>query len=186
MFEAFPAWIIVAAMVLVPLILLAYLANLYQKAAPGEALIVYGLRGSRIVVGGGTVIFPVVENYRKLSLELLSFEVAPEQHLHTMDGAIVAVEAVSQIKVKSDVKAIQAAAEWFLSKTVEQREELIRQMMESRLRSIIAHLTVEQIVREPEKLADDMRNSCAADISKMGLELVSFRIKQIREQQSRQ
>jgi flotillin len=185
MLQAFPAWIVVAAMALVVLMLLVFLASLYHKAAPDEALVVYGFRGPRIVVGGGTVIYPLVENYRRLSLELMSFEVAPKQDLHALEGAMVAVEAMAWVKVKSNLNSIYAAAEWFLSKTLEQREELIGQMMESHLRTVVAHLSVEQIVKEPETLAHRIAESCAADIEKMGLEIVSFRIKQVREQQVR-
>jgi flotillin len=185
MFEALPTWIILAAMAFVALLMLVYLASLYQKAAPDEALIIYGLRGPRIVVGGGAVIFPVVENYQKLSLELMSFEVARGQNLHTADGAVVVIEATTQVRVKSNVNSVYAAAEWFLSKTLEQREELIRQMMESHLRTIIAHLSVGEIVKEPETPAAQMQESCAADINKMGLEIVSFRIREVREQQDK-
>jgi flotillin len=181
----FPFWIVIVfAMGACALMLTAIMANLYRTAAPNEALIVYGFRGSRIVVGGGTVIFPLVENYRKLSLDLMSFEVAPEQSLHTSEGAIMAVEAMAQIKVKPNPNSIHAAAEWFLTKTLEQREELIRQMMESHLRSVVARLTVEQMMREPERLADQLRDACAVDIDRMGLEIVSFRIKKVREQSS--
>ncbi len=182
MFEGLPAWIIAGTMVLGVLVLLAILASLYHKAAPDEALVVYGFRGPRIVVGGGTVIYPLVENYRRLSLGVMSFEVAPKQHLHTSEGAMMAVEAMVWIKVKPNPSSIHAAAEWFLTKTVEQREELIRQMMESHLRTVVAHLTVEQIIGQPERLADLLRDACAVDIDRMGLELVSFRIKRVREQ----
>ena len=177
-----PIWMAILAMAVCLVVLPAIMANLYRKAAPNEALVVYGLRGPRIVVGGGTVIFPLVENYRKLSLELMSFEVAPQQKLHTSEGAIVGVVAWAQVKVKPNPISIHAAAEWFLTKTPQQREELIRQLMESHLRSIIGHLTVEQIVKEPDRLAGQMRDACAADIDKMGLEMISFRIKEVREQ----
>jgi flotillin len=61
--------------------LMAVMASLYRKAGPHEALIVYGFRGTRIVKGRGTVIFPMIENFRQLSLQLMSFDVAPEQDL---------------------------------------------------------------------------------------------------------
>ena len=98
---------------------------------------------------------------------------------------MVAVEAMAWVKVKSNLNSIYAAAEWFLSKTLEQREELIGQMMESHLRTVVAHLSVEQIVKEPEKLAQRIAESCAADIEKMGMEIVSFRIKRARERQEK-
>jgi flotillin len=116
-----------------------------------------------------------------LSLELMSFDVAPQQDLYTKQGVAVTVEAVAQIKVRSDQESILTAAEQFLSKTPPQREGLIRLVMEGHLRGIIGQLTVEQIVKEPEMVGDRMRSTCADDISKMGLEVVSFTIKEVRD-----
>jgi flotillin len=122
-----------------------------------------------------------MENCRELSLELMSFDVAPQQDLYTMQGVAVTVEAVAQIKVKSDPESIQTAAEQFLTKTDQNREALIRLVMEGHLRGIIGQLTVEQIVKEPEMVGDRMRNTCAGDMTKMGLEVISFTIKEVRD-----
>ena len=172
---------IAIALVLTLFALMAVMASLYRKAGPHEALIVYGFRDTRIVKGRGTVIFPMVENFRQLSLQLMSFDVAPEQDLYTKQGVAVTVEAVAQIKVKSDPESIQTAAEQFLTKTDAAREGLIRLVMEGHLRGIIGQLSVEQIVKEPEMVGDRMRATCADDMSKMGLEVVSFTIKEVRD-----
>jgi flotillin len=123
----------------------------------------------------------MIESYRLLSLELMSFDVAPQQDLYTKQGVAVSVEAVAQIKVRSDEASIKTAAEQFLTKTPQQREGLIRLVMEGHLRGIIGQLTVEQIVKEPEMVGDRMRSTCAADMSKMGLEVISFTIKEVRD-----
>jgi len=174
-------WVIVGLMVLAIALLGSFLASLYRKAGPHEALIVYGFRGTRIVKGHGTVIFPMIEAFRELSLELMSFDVAPAQDLYTKQGVAVTVEAVAQIKVKSDIQSIQTAAEQFLTKTPDRRESLIKLVMEGHLRGIIGQLTVEQIVKEPEMVAERMRGTCADDMNKMGLEVVSFTIKEVRD-----
>src|SRR5690242_639434 len=174
-------WVIVGLMVLAIALLGSFLASLYRKAGPHEALIVYGFRGTRIVKGHCTVIFPIIESYRELSLELMSFDVAPAQDLYTKQGVAVTVEAVAQIKVKSDMQSIQTAAEQFLTKSPDQRESLIKLVMEGHLRGIIGQLTVEQIVKEPEMVAERMRSTCADDMNKMGLEVVSFTIKEVRD-----
>src|ERR1700746_789042 len=161
--------------------LMAMFARLYRKAGPHEALVVYGFRGTRIIKGRGSVILPMVENCRLLSLELMSFDVAPQQDLYTKQGVAVTVEAVAQIKVRSDPESIQTAAEQFLTKTDQAREGLIRLVMEGHLRGIIGQLSVEQIVKEPEMVGDRMRATCADDMSKMGLEVVSFTIKEVRD-----
>src|SRR3954464_11959837 len=76
--------------------------NLFRRVGPNRALIVYGWSGTHIVTGGGRVVWPLFQSFQELSLELMSFDVAPEQQLYTSQGVAVAVEAVSQIKVKSD------------------------------------------------------------------------------------
>ncbi len=175
-------FIIVGLAAAATLLLFTMLARLFRKAGPNEALIVYGFRGPRVIRGHGAVIFPVVENSRLLSLELMSFDVAPKQDLYTKQGVAVTVEAVAQIKVRSDNESILTAAEQFLTKTPPEREGLIRLVMEGHLRGIIGQLTVEQIVKEPEMVADRMRSTCADDMSKMGLEVISFTIKEVRDQ----
>src|SRR5499426_758203 len=173
--------VIAGLMILAILFLMSVLAKLYRKAGPHEALIVYGFRGTRIIKGHGTVIFPMVETCRGLSLELMSFDVAPQQDLYTRQGVAVTVEAVAQIKVKSDPESIQTASEQFLTKGPAEREGLIRLVMEGHLRGIIGQLTVEEIVKQPEMVGDRMRSTCAGDMNKMGLEVISFTIKEVRD-----
>src|ERR1700738_4341203 len=174
-------YVIAGLMVLVILFLLSMFARLYRKAGPHEALVVYGFRGTRVVKGHGTVIFPMVESCRDLSLQLMSCDVAPQQGLYTMQGVAVTVEAVAQIKVKSDPESIKTAAEQFLTKSDQEREGLIRLVMEGHLRGIIGQLTVEEIVKQPEMVGDRMRSTCADDMNKMGLEVICFTIKKVRD-----
>src|ERR1700716_3543911 len=173
--------IVAGLAVMAVLFLSDMVARLYRKGGPHEALIVYGFRGTRVVQGHGTVIFPMVENCKDLSLELMSFDVAPQQDLYTKQGVAVTVEAVAHIKVKSDKESILTAAEQFLTKTDQERESLIRLVMEGHLRGIIGQLTVEEIVKQPEMVGDRMRGTCADDMNKMGLEVISFTIKEVRD-----
>src|SRR3954469_15017087 len=175
------SYLVIGAIIAVVLVGMMMIASWFRKAGPNEALIVYGFRGNRTIIGRGTVIIPVVESYRSLSLELMSFDVAPQQDLYTKQGVAVTVEAVAQIKVKSDGVSIATAAEQFLTKTPAQREGLIRLVMEGHLRGIIGQLAVEEIVKQPEMVADRMRSTCAEDMTKMGLEVVSFTIKEVRD-----
>src|SRR5512142_1349725 len=174
-------WVIVGLLLGLLFLTMIVGTQLYRKAGPHQALVVYGLRGTRVIVGSGTVIMPMVETCRELSLELMSFDVAPQQDLYTEQGVAVTVEAVAQIKVKSDRESILTASEQFLTKTPDQREGLIRLVMEGHLRGIIGQLKVEEIVKQPEMVADRMRGTCADDMNKMGLEVISFTIKEVRD-----
>src|SRR2546423_2044826 len=174
-------WVIVGLSLLAIMFAMSVLARLYRKAGPHEALIIYGFGGTRVIKGHGAIVFPMVQVCRELSLELMSFDVAPQQDLYTKQGVAVTVEAVAQIKVKSDMESILTASEQFLTKTPDQREGLIRLVMEGHLRGIIGQLTVEEIVKQPEMVSDRMRSTCADDMNKMGLEVISFPIKEVRD-----
>ena len=169
--------------VITVLLIMVVIGTMYRRVSPNRALIVYGAGGTRIVTGGGKLVWPLFQSYQELSLELMSFDVAPSQDLYTSQGVAVNVEAVAQIKVKSDPESIRTAAEQFLTKTQQEREALIRLVMEGHLRGIVGLLTVEQIVKEPEMVAGRVRQTVADDLSKMGLEVVSFTIKKVMDDQ---
>jgi flotillin len=171
--------VIAVVLVVVFFTLISIAARLYRVVGPNRALIIYGLGGTQIVTGGGRVVLPLVQNAQELTLELMSFDVAPQQDLYTSQGVAVKVEAVTQIKVKSDPHSIRTAAEQFLSKPLAEREAAIRLVMEGHLRGMVGQLTVEQIVKEPEMIADRVRTTSAEDMAKMGLEVVSFTIREI-------
>src|SRR5215468_2561055 len=103
-------WIFAGLGVMVILFLMSGMARLYRKAGPHEALVVYGFRGKRVITGHGTIVLPMLESCHGLSLELMSFDVAPQQDLYTKQGVAVTVEAVAQIKVKSDTESIWTAS----------------------------------------------------------------------------
>jgi flotillin len=172
---------IVGGLVVVLLLIIGLVATMFRKVGPNQALIVYGFGGTKVVVGGGKVIWPMIQQGRELSLELMSFDVAPTQDLYTSQGVAVNVEAVAQIKVKSDEVSIKTASEQFLTKNPQERDALVQLVMEGHLRGIVGQLTVEQIVKEPEMVADRMRANVAEDMAKMGLEVISFTIREVRD-----
>src|SRR3954454_24959628 len=175
--------VIIAALAVVGLIIImSTIVSMFRKVAPNQALIIFGFGGTRIVQGGGAFVLPLVQNARELSLELMSFDVSPQQDLYTNQGVAVNVEAVAQIKVRSDPESVITAAEQFLTKDADHREGLIRLVMEGHLRGIVGQLTVEQIVKEPDMVSDKVRSTCAEDLNKMGLEVISFTIREVRDQ----
>jgi flotillin len=173
---------IVVLAVLSLLLLMWLVGNLFRRVGPNKALITYGWGGTHIVTGGGKVVWPLFQSSQELSLELMSFDVAPEQDLYTSQGVAVNVEAVAQIKVRSDPESIRTAAEQFLTKPRAESEALIRLVMEGHLRGIVGLLTVEQIVKEPEMVSGRVRQTVADDFSKMGMEVVSFTIKKVMDE----
>ncbi len=172
----------VVGIVIVFFLVLSAVGNLLRKVGPNQALIVYGARGTRVVTGGAQFVLPMLQRAREFSLELMSFDVAPRQVLYTTQGVAVNVEAVTQIKVRSDDESIKTAAEQFLSKSQEERESLIRLVMEGHLRGIVGQLTVEDLVKDPESVGAKMLRTVTPDMQKMGLEVISFTIKDVRDE----
>jgi flotillin len=123
-----PVITIVVGLGVVAILLLLYsLGRMFRKAAPNQAIIVYGFRKPRVIKSGAAVIFPVVETYRELTLELMSFDVAPQQDLYTKQGVAVTVEAVAQIKVRSDNESILEVVS-FTIREVRDKNEYITNM----------------------------------------------------------
>ncbi len=178
-----PLVIGVVALVAVVFILIQTWGRLLRKVGPNQALIVYGAvpGGTKVITGGSKFVVPLYQRAQEFSLELMSFDVAPAQDLYTSQGVAVNVEAVTQIKVRSDEASVKTAAEQFLSKSQQERESLIRLVMEGHLRGIVGQLTVEELVKDPENVGAKMLKTVTPDMEKMGLEVISFTIKDVRD-----
>jgi flotillin len=175
--------LIIALVVVVGLLLVTYLlGTIYRKVGPNRALIVYGKGGTKVVVGGGTLIIPLFQKSEDFNLELMSFDVAPSYLLYTTQGIPLKVEAITQLKVENEDEKIKRAANQFLSKSEDEREMMVRQVMEGHLRGIVGQLTVEQLVKDPELVSARMRETVAADLDKLGLEVVSFTLKDVTDE----
>src|SRR5216683_2759538 len=171
----------VVVIVAVVIIIIQTIGRLLRKVGPNQALIVYGAGGTKVITGGSHFVLPLYQRAQDFSLELMSFDVAPPQDLYTTQGVAVNVEAVTQIKVRSDEESIKTAAEQFLSKRQDDRENLIRLVMEGHLRGIVGQLTVEDLVKDPENVGAKMLKTVTPDMEKMGLEVISFTIKDVRD-----
>src|SRR5712691_568560 len=172
--------VVVVAVVVVFILIQTY-GRLLRKVGPNQALIVYGAGGTKIITGGSKLVIPLTQRADVFPLELMSFDVAPRQDLYTSQGVAVNVEAVTQIKVRSDDASITTAAEQFLSKTQQDRENLIRLVMEGHLRGIVGQLTVEELVKDPENVGSKMLKTVTPDMEKIALEVISFTIKDVRD-----
>src|SRR5258708_13790461 len=148
--------IIGAVVVGVALVAINTGGRLLRKVGPNQALIVYGSGGPKVITGGSHFVIPLYQRAQEFSLELMSFDVAPSQDQYTTQGVAVNVEAVTQIKVRSDQASVKTAAEQFLSKPQDVRENLIRLVLEGHLRGIVVQLPVEERMRHPENVVEQI------------------------------
>jgi flotillin len=185
---------IVVAGVVVFLIVIMVFASRYTKVGPNEVLIISGRRhavattggmtkvGFRIVRGGGTFVVPVVERVDILSLELMTIDVKTPE-VYTVQGVPIMVDGVAQVKVRGDDVSIRTAAEQFLSKSQADIMNVALQTLEGHLRAILGTMTVEEVFKNRETFAGRVQEVAATDMANMGLAIVSFTIRDIRDKQ---
>src|SRR6266540_3492612 len=190
-------WIPVVAVLLglCAFLILWMVLSRYTKVGPNQVLVVSGrkhryvdpdgterVRGFRIVKGGGTFVYPIIEKIDVLSLELLTIDVQTPE-VYTSKGVPVKVDGVAQIKVKGDDISIATAAEQFLSKGTDDIKNIAMQTLEGHLRAILGTMTVEEIYQNRDAFASKVQEVAAGDMANMGLGIVSFTIRDIRDTQ---
>ena len=169
-------------------------ASRYKKVGPNEVLVISGRRhrallpsgetvevGYRICKGGGAFIWPILEKYDLLSLELITLDVRTPE-VYTIAGVPLIVDGVAQVKVRSDDVSIGTAAEQFLSKGPSEILNIARMTLEGHLRGILGTLTVEEVYKDRESFSQRVQQMAATDMAHMGLQIVSFTLKEIHDQ----
>ena len=186
---------IASVVVLLLFILGGIFASRYTKVGPNQVLVISGRKrritdpdgavhqvGFRIVKGGGVLVWPVLEKVDILSLELLTIDVKTPE-VYTSKGVPVQVDGVAQIKVKGDDISIATASEQFLGKSTDEIRNIATQTLEGHLRAILGTMTVEEIYQNRDTFASKVQEVAAGDMANMGLGIVSFTIRDIRDTQ---
>ena len=178
--------LIAVALVVVIFILISVFVGRYVKVGPDEALIVSGRKkrlpngqvvGFRIVKGGATFVWPILEKAKTISLRIMPLDL--NSSAYTSQGVQVSVDGVAQVKIDSTTEAIATAAEQFLSLKEEEIRRIATQTLEGHLRSIVGNLTVEEIMANRDAFAQKVQELAASDLANMGLKIISFTIREI-------
>ena len=188
-----------ALVFLIPIVVFVFFVVLlawgrrYKKVGPNEVMIISGWKksvtlpsgkaeetGFRIRKGGGAFIKPLVERVDILSLEVMTLDFTTPE-VYTKPGVPIVVDGVAQVKIRGDEASIRTAAEQFLGKTVDEIKQIALQTVEGHLRAIIGTLSVEEIYRNRDQFAGSVQEVAVSDLANMGLQIVSFTLKDIRD-----
>ena len=156
----------------------------WHVPAPNEALLISGSKRRRddtqfrIVTGHGALVVPVKQKARLLSLALREAEIVED--CITQQGIRLNVRAVAAFKVGDDPVSIANAARRFLSEQ-DQMEVLVGRVFAGHLRSIIGGLTVEQIIRERDRVAQEVKDGSHAEMEKLGIVVDALEIQEIED-----
>lgn len=165
-------------------------ARRYKKVGPNMAMVISGRRykikgtedavGFRIRRGGGAFILPLVEKVDLLSLEIMTLDITTPE-VYTKPGVPIIVDGVAQVKIGGDEQSIRTAAEQFLGKTPDQIKDIALQTVEGHLRAIIGTMSVEDIYKNRDQFASSVQEVAVSDLANMGIKIVSFTMKDIRD-----
>ncbi len=179
--------------VVIIILLIAFVASRYKVAGANEAIIVAGSRGSKVhdekgqqvshpndkgvkvVVGGGTIVLPLVNRVGRLKLTARQINVQLSDAV-TSQGIKVQVQGVATFKIGRDVESLRNAAERFLDAKPEQVDSIVKNVLEGSLRSIVGTLTIEELIRDRQKLLQQVQDAAKGDLSTSGLQIDAFTI----------
>ncbi len=168
-------------------------ARRYRKVGPNMVMVISGRRykiktadgrvdevGFRIRRGGGAFILPLVEKVDLLSLEIMTLDITTPE-VYTKPGVPIIVDGVAQVKIGGDEQSIRTAAEQFLGKSPDQIKDIALQTVEGHLRAIIGTMSVEDIYKNRDQFASSVQEVAVSDLANMGIKIVSFTMKDIRD-----
>jgi flotillin len=126
-----------------------------------------------------TFVLPLVEKADVLRCEVITVEM-PRTKAQAAEGRAVETDCIAQVKIAGDDASLTAAAQYFLNQNPAQIKETVRPLLEKHLRSIVAGSSDEQAVQNPVACAAKVQSAASADLSKMGLSVMSFTIRNSR------
>ena len=184
---------IVVTGVVILILILAFVASRYKVAGANEAIIVAGSRGAKVrdehgkvvsapgdkgvkvVVGGGTIVMPLLNRVGRLKLTARQINVQLSDAV-TSQGIKVQVQGVATFKIGRDVESLRNAAERFLDAKPEQVDSIVKNVLEGSLRSIVGTLTIEELIRDRQKLLQQVQDAAKGDLATSGLQIDAFTI----------
>ncbi|MFK7696602.1 SPFH domain-containing protein [Paenibacillus sp. HJGM_3] len=191
-----PEYLVIPSIVVGVIIVLglAFWAR-YKTVSPDAAMIVTGSflgsknvmvdesgRKIKIVRGGGAFILPIFQRAEFLSLLSHKLDVSTPE-VYTEQGVPVMADGVAIIKIGGSVEDVATAAEQYMGKPAEALKSEAQEVLEGHLRAILGSMTVEEVYRNRDKFAQEVQGVAAKDLKKMGLQIVSFTIKDVRDKQ---
>jgi len=153
-----------------------------HTCGPNECIVISGgcfwSSGKNMVTGSWAWAWWLVTDVQKMSLEVMTLNPVCD-NVETKQGVPLTVTGVAQVKIMKDEKFLEIAAEQFLGKKEEEIVETILQTLEGHLRAILGTLTVEEVYKDRDQFANLVRDIAKPDVGKMGIEILSFTIKDV-------
>lgn len=140
----------------------------------------FGAKKTRYIIGGWAWAWWCVSEVNYLSLEVMTLNPRCDD-VETAMGVPLTVTGVAQVKVMSESSLVEAAAEQFLGRKETEIKQILLQTLDGHLRAILGTMTVEAVYQDREKFAELVRQVASPDLGRMGMEILSFTIKDVED-----
>ncbi|CRL03357.1 CLUMA_CG016333, isoform A [Clunio marinus] len=157
----------------------------FRTCGPNEALVVSGCCYGKplLVTGGRAFVWPVVQQVQRISLNTMTLQVESKT-VYTSQGVPLSVTGVAQIKIPGQNKEmLETACEQFLGKPDKEIENIALVTLEGHQRAIMGSMTVEEIYKDRKKFSQQVFSVASSDLVNMGISVVSYTIKDIRDEE---
>lgn len=174
--------IVVAAVVL--FVTISALVSRYKRCPSDKILVIYGRTGgtsAKCVHGGGSFIWPVIQDYAFLDLKPLSIEANLTNAL-SRQNIRVDVPCRFTIAISTETDSMNTAAERLLGLTSEQIQELAKDILFGQLRLVIATMTIEEINSDRDKFLENISKNVDSELKKIGLKLINVNVTDIKDE----
>ena len=161
------------------------LLNRYRRCPSDKILVVYGSsmsKGSaKCVHGGGTFVWPVIQDYAYLSLTPISIDANLTNAL-SRQNIRVDVPCRFTVGISTDTELMQAAAERLLGQTPTQIQDMARDILFGQLRLVIATMSIEELNSDRDKFLEAVSKNVEVELKKIGLKLINVNVTDIKDE----
>ncbi|WP_353808268.1 flotillin family protein [Agromyces sp. SYSU T00194] len=178
--------IAVAALAIAVVSLFVFIARRIRRVPPNEALIIVGragrssmgdaAAGPRVIIGGRTFVWPILQQGFAISLEQRQIGITVEGV--DKNRVKIAIKASINFKVSGTEEGVRRAGQRFLSQQ-EALTDIISESLEGSLRSIVGDMTIEQIISDRKSLSERVVAETKADLIEQGLQVDLLNISDI-------
>ncbi len=176
---------IIGAIVLVLVLFVGMIVSRYRRCPSNRILVVYGRiagqKAAKCLHGGGTFVWPLIQDYAYLNLDPIVIDIPLEGAL-SLNNIRVNAPSTFTVGVSTDPVLMNNAAERLLGLDDRKIREQAQDIILGQLRLVIATLSIEEINRDREKFMALINDNVEKEINKIGLELINVNIRDITDE----
>jgi len=187
-----PGMILLVALAFI--IVIKVMASRYKKIPPNEVGIFYGRkyrsidsegkvshRGFRVVAGGGSLVWPVIEHFQPMSTSVTQVEI-DEHDIPNKDNVKISAKGVATFKIETTQEALHNAAAAFLGKSDEELARIVRNILQGHLRSIIGKLNINEILRDRDEFNKKVVEESTEELKRLGIQIITLVIQEVTDE----